>query len=476
MLQVDGLQEELILPSPSLNIPSIPEDHNLTQYYNSVDSDCMMEVFASLLCERRVVVTSRSLGRLSSCVLAANSLLHPLVWQVVLHSPLLLPQHILIPLLPPRLVDYLAAPVPYLIGVPGPLMARVPGQELEEVVLLDIDNNTVYTPYDDLASLPGKVADKLRARLQPGTVVVGDGVARAFLRTIVHILGGYRTALTGQEGDALTLDEDAFLTSRTGSVQPFLERMLQVQHVRQFLQDRLDLINNGMDIDDEFEQECERFTKKEKKKLKNKYSTLSKKAKKQGSKIALSIYTDVRTKIDEGKRRKRTCTLSAPSSPTMERKGGHLGQWSNQMARRSSDFDESLMSQLEEVMTRHSQAQVARYRVRQGARQNLRGLSLQRKQQDESSSDSSSDEDLLVSSGDLTRPGSHTKLSGSSLDHLEEVVDQLHVNCLQPKDPMDIGRSEARYATKSVYMPPSKEAIQHEDTLNCPTSSSSPLT
>jgi DENN (AEX-3) domain len=39
-----------------------------------------LNVFASMLCERRIIVTSRKLSRLTACIHAAGSLLYPMTW------------------------------------------------------------------------------------------------------------------------------------------------------------------------------------------------------------------------------------------------------------------------------------------------------------------------------------------------------------------------------------------------------------
>ena len=66
---------------------------------------------------------------IASTLQAANSLIYPMDWQ-----------HIFIPILPRHLADYLAAPMPFLIGVPAPIMAEsVKQHELSEVVVLDAD-------------------------------------------------------------------------------------------------------------------------------------------------------------------------------------------------------------------------------------------------------------------------------------------------------------------------------------------------
>ena len=84
---------------------------NMNEYFNAVKPTEMMTIFASLLHERRIVVTSSRLSRLTACVQAVNTLLYPMSWQ-----------HIFIPVLHKKLIDYLSAPMPFLIGVPLPLM------------------------------------------------------------------------------------------------------------------------------------------------------------------------------------------------------------------------------------------------------------------------------------------------------------------------------------------------------------------
>ena len=64
-----------------------------------------------MLHERRVMIKSTRLSRLTGCVQAANSLLYPMQWQ-----------HIYIPILPKQLIEYLNAPMPFLIGVPAALL------------------------------------------------------------------------------------------------------------------------------------------------------------------------------------------------------------------------------------------------------------------------------------------------------------------------------------------------------------------
>lgn len=95
-------------------LPSIPQNHNLNLYYSFVDPKNMIEIFAAMLAERRIIFTSQRLDWLSSCVQAANAFLYPMVWQ-----------HIFIPILPLTIKDYLTAPMPYLIGTPVAVLETV---------------------------------------------------------------------------------------------------------------------------------------------------------------------------------------------------------------------------------------------------------------------------------------------------------------------------------------------------------------
>ena len=56
-------------PTPNpINLPTVPENRNLTEYINAVDTHNMLLIFASMLCERRILVVSKKLSRLSACV------------------------------------------------------------------------------------------------------------------------------------------------------------------------------------------------------------------------------------------------------------------------------------------------------------------------------------------------------------------------------------------------------------------------
>ena len=55
-------------------------------------------------------------------------------------------QHIFIPVLPQHLMEYLTAPMPFLIGVPQPLFARTNASELGDVVVLHAESRAWFRP------------------------------------------------------------------------------------------------------------------------------------------------------------------------------------------------------------------------------------------------------------------------------------------------------------------------------------------
>ncbi|XP_045445121.1 DENN domain-containing protein 1C isoform X2 [Pipistrellus kuhlii] len=184
-------------------LPSIPENRNLTELVVAVTDENIVGLFAALLAERRVLLTASKLSTLTSCVHASCALLYPMQWE-----------HVLIPTLPPHLLDYCCAPMPYLIGVHASLAERVLEKGLEDVVMMNVDSNILETPFDDVQALPPDV------------------------------------------GQPVTFSEEAFLAQKPGApLQAFHRRAVHLQLFKQFIDGRLEKLNTGEGFSDLFEQE-----------------------------------------------------------------------------------------------------------------------------------------------------------------------------------------------------------------------------
>ncbi|KAH0519165.1 DENN domain-containing protein 1A [Microtus ochrogaster] len=258
-------------------LPSIPENRNLTEYFVAVDVNNMLHLYASMLYERRILIICSKLSTLTACIHGSAAMLYPMYWQ-----------HVYIPVLPPHLLDYCCAPMPYLIGVHFSLMEflvekktpvgqtimsseiyvavveemiviglhKVRNMALEDVVILNVDTNTLETPFDDLQSLPNDVISSLKNRLKKVSTTTGDGVARAFLKAQAAFFGSYRNALKIEPEEPITFSEEAFVSHyRSGAMRQFLQNATQLQLFKQFIDGRLDLLNSGEGFSDVFEEE-----------------------------------------------------------------------------------------------------------------------------------------------------------------------------------------------------------------------------
>uniref|UniRef100_A0A8C9NN05 DENN domain containing 1A n=1 Tax=Serinus canaria TaxID=9135 RepID=A0A8C9NN05_SERCA len=185
-----------------------------------------------------------SVFQLTACIHGSAAMLYPMFWQ-----------HVYIPVLPPHLLDYCCAPMPYLIGIHLSLMEKVRSMALEDVVILNVDTNTLETPFDDLQSLPNDVVSALKNRLKKVSTTTGDGVARAFLKAQAAFFGSYRNALKIEPGEPITFCEEAFVSHRSSVMRQFLQNAIQLQLFKQFIDGRLDLLNSGEGFSDVFEEE-----------------------------------------------------------------------------------------------------------------------------------------------------------------------------------------------------------------------------
>ncbi|XP_077778404.1 DENN domain-containing protein 1A isoform X5 [Podarcis muralis] len=217
---------------------------NLTEYFVAVDVNNMLHLYASMLYERRILICCSKLSTLTACIHGSAAMLYPMFWQ-----------HVYIPVLPPHLLDYCGAPMPYLIGIHLSLVEKVRNMALEDVVVLNVDTNTLETPFDDLQSLPNDVVSALKSRLKKVSMTTGDGVARAFLKAQAAFFGSYRNALKIEPGEPITFCEETFVSHRSATMRQFLQNATQLQLFKQFIDGRLDLLNSGEGFSDVFEEE-----------------------------------------------------------------------------------------------------------------------------------------------------------------------------------------------------------------------------
>lgn len=146
--------------------------------------------------------------------------------------------------------------MPFLIGVHSSLAERVRDKALEDVVMMNVDTNTLESPFEDVQALPPDVVSLLKLRLRKMALSSGEGVSRLFLKVQALLFGGYRDALVYTPGQPVRFNEEAFLAQRPGApLQAFHQRAVHLQLFKQFIEARLEKLNAGEGFSDLFEQE-----------------------------------------------------------------------------------------------------------------------------------------------------------------------------------------------------------------------------
>jgi hypothetical protein len=118
----------------------------------------VLTFFAGALLEKQIVVVCSNLGILSASVLSVIPLIRPYQWQ-----------SLLMPVLPNDMLDFLDAPVPYIVGVRN--KTSEVQSKLTNVILVDTNKNQVKSP--SLPQLPRQ--KELMSSLRPyHTTLVGE--------------------------------------------------------------------------------------------------------------------------------------------------------------------------------------------------------------------------------------------------------------------------------------------------------------
>lgn len=135
----------------------------------------------------------------------------------------------------------------------------------------------------------------LKRSLKTSNNLLGDSLSRCFLQSLVRLIGGYRDALSFPAGQKITFNKEAFVRSRAPPIQPFLEKMLQLQIFQQFIEGRLLKLHEGEGFNDEFELELNLYETKSANSLKLQYKEWYSGIKKEGSAMLKSVNPAVKS-------------------------------------------------------------------------------------------------------------------------------------------------------------------------------------
>ncbi len=78
---------------------------------------------------------------------------------------------------------------PYIIGIHSSIYSKINKNELNDVVIVNIDKQTIQTSYDDLNLFPKFLIQKMKKDMQQSMKLIDDQLSRVFLRTMAFIIG-----------------------------------------------------------------------------------------------------------------------------------------------------------------------------------------------------------------------------------------------------------------------------------------------
>ncbi|CAJ0965031.1 unnamed protein product [Ranitomeya imitator] len=107
----------------------------------------------------------------------------------------------------------------------------------------------------DSSSIHINKVSTLKSKLKKQSTSTGDGVSRAFLRAQAALFGSYRDALRYKPGEPVTFSEESFVAHRSSTMKQFLEKAVNLQLFKQFIDGRLEKLNSGHGFSGMFEEE-----------------------------------------------------------------------------------------------------------------------------------------------------------------------------------------------------------------------------
>lgn len=213
--------------------PRNTDDEAIAALLKRVPPATVCALLCSLLHERRIVITGERLSDVSAAVHACAALLRPLSWQ-----------HLFLPVLPADLLEYVSAPMPFLIGLQTPVFAAVQQMRLpvEHLVVLDCDSGIIEGAAADMEELPAALLAKLATGLEHGA---GAG---AVAQLVARLLGSYKEHVHSSRAAALPdgalsagtrFFDHAAWAGQSRSLARFRNALRHSQHFEAFICDQM---------------------------------------------------------------------------------------------------------------------------------------------------------------------------------------------------------------------------------------------
>ncbi|EGG20095.1 putative guanine nucleotide exchange factor [Cavenderia fasciculata] len=240
------------LKRPLATDKSSLHDGTLLPLIESLTSQKILSLFISLLFERRIIIYSENISRVSKFVNAAVSMIDPFVWQ-----------HIFIPILPRSLLDYVTAPMPFIIGIHSSLFPLIRKKPLSEIIYVDLDKDHVLPLPEDIALFPPQLLQPLKvcldlqiADFKKNKHYDNKVIVDTFRKFFVTIMGTYRRFfLKDLDKRKSIFDKASFIDSQIINPAKFFTTFCSSQMFERFIAEREEYFFKGITPPGSFEKE-----------------------------------------------------------------------------------------------------------------------------------------------------------------------------------------------------------------------------
>ncbi|KAF5273928.1 hypothetical protein FQA39_LY01043 [Lamprigera yunnana] len=234
LADIESLPAEVVLMRP---MDSRHEENDLMLLGETLKLQVLQKIFGSLLLERKVILVSSVLSKLSSCIEALQIILYPFSWQ-----------HTIIPVLPRSLWEIVDTPTPLLCGVLSSEVVK--DYVIENGIVVDLDEDTVLLEMgDENKILPSSLTQTLKDGLQLATSIAANNsgahnifLSDAFLRIFIYTCGHYKNYLN--EGDFNKSEFMQYGRPKRKRIREFLKWFTETSMFHNFVELALNESNN----------------------------------------------------------------------------------------------------------------------------------------------------------------------------------------------------------------------------------------
>ncbi|EEB15446.1 DENN domain-containing protein 2A, putative [Pediculus humanus corporis] len=223
------------------------EEKNLTQLFQYLELQVFFKIFASLLHERKILLISTSIRKLSTCIEALQSTLLPFCWQ-----------HTCIPVLPIHLLEICEAPTPYVIGLlkTENVHKSLSNINFENGIIVDLDDSKVIKSCgDEDVLMCSKLLKSLKISLNLAinSTVLPDNsrnviLSDALIDFFVENCGHYSNFIVAKENEKIFQVNDFIKHSTSTISQTFLNWFTKTSLFQGFIHERINQVPEDVSV------------------------------------------------------------------------------------------------------------------------------------------------------------------------------------------------------------------------------------